>query len=327
MTPRSGGDDQTGLVASDWLTLKAASDYIGVGERRVAKLASDGTVTAKGSGVAMRVSRSALDAYVAKTPAVRATRDRIEQLGAEGLSIEVIARTTGATRYRVERILGRGPASRSGVPYRYRKVKEENDIAGRYRGGESAEDIAHDLGVSVTLVFEELKRLKVALRGRVEPWVASYEDVLTEEYLRRTYVEERRGTWEIAAEVGCSEATVRNWVRRYQIAPRPSSERRRAYKYPPELLQRVASGDLTVEAASEQVGCSRTELSRALRRAGLNLRVRPQLSRDYLTEQYLVQSKSCPQIAAETGWSTQTVRSRLAELEIPRRRGVQRRHQ
>ena len=131
------------------------------------------------------------------------------------------------------------------------------------------------------------------------------------------------GAWEIAAEVGCSESTVRNWLRRHGIPVRPISTRRRAYEFPAALLDEVAEGGLAVEAAAASVGCSRSELTRALRRTGRTLPCerRAELTRQLLVRLYVAHSMSCPEIAAETGWAIGTIRSRLREYEIPRRIG------
>lgn len=250
---------------------------------------------------------------------------QLKVLAGTGASIEMIARTLGTSRYRIEQLVGVGPAGRGDVPYRYRELFAGAEISARYGVGESAEHIAHDLGISVTTVFVVLHRDGVVLRGKYGPHRQSYADVLTADFLRTRYLEAEMGTWEIAAEVGCSEATVRNWLRRHGIRVRPTSTRRRAYEFPADLLDEVREGRLTVEAAAVLVGCSRTELARALRRTGRTLPYerRPELTRQLLVSLYVEQSMSCPEIAAETGWATGTIRSRLREFEIPRRIGCQ----
>jgi len=256
-------------------------------------------------------------------PIVGVVADQAFTLAAQGASIEVIARKLGTSRYRVEKLVGVGPAGRDDVPYRYRELFERSEISSRYRAGESAERIAYDLGISVTTVFALLNREGVALRGKCEPHRTSYADVLTEAFLQTRYVEAEMGAWEIAAEVGCSESTVRNWLRRHGIPVRPISTRRRAYEFSTDLLDRVSSGALAVETAAGQVGCSRSELTRALRRAGRTLpsERRVALTRELLITLYVNQGQSCPEISAETGWAIGTVRSRLREFGIPRRIG------
>ena len=198
-----------------------------------------------------------------------------------------------------------------------------SEISTRYRAGESAERIAYDLEISVTTVFAALHREGAVLRGKCEPHRLSYADVLTEAFLQATYVEADMGAWEIAAEVGCSESTVRNWLRRHGIPVRPIRTRRRAYQFSADLLDQVSIGVVAVEAAAGQVGCSRSELTRALRRAGRTLpnERRVELTRELLVALYVDQSQSCPEISAETGWAIGTVRSRLREFGIPRRIG------
>lgn len=155
-------------VATEWMTFNDAAEHVRVGSRTVRRLVKDGILQAHGVGVGLKsVARSSMHTSE-RTSAVLATRARVEELS-QGLSIEVIARTTGQRGIASRRSSAPAPPDPSGVRYRYRKLKEDADIAGRYRDGESAKDIAHALGVSVTLIFEELKRHNVALRGRTDP--------------------------------------------------------------------------------------------------------------------------------------------------------------
>ena len=176
-------------------------------------------------------------------------------------------------------------------------------------------------------MFDVLHREGVELRGKVGVHVSSYADVLTLAYLREQYAEKRRGTWDIAAEIGCSESTVRNWLRRHQLPVRPMKDRRRAYTFPDELLDAVAAGTVSVEAAASEVGCSRTEFARALARSGRELpyRRRPDLTRELLTRLYMDELLTCPAISRSTGWATGTVRAKLREYGIPRRVGAPKR--
>jgi DNA-directed RNA polymerase specialized sigma24 family protein len=256
-------------------------------------------------------------------PIAGVVTEQVLALAARGAAIEVIARKLGTSRYRVEKLVGGGPAGRDDVPYRYRELFAQSDISTRYRAGESAERIAYDLGISVTTVFAVLHREGAALRGKCEPHRTSYADILTEAFLQTTYVEAEMGAWEIAAEVGCSESTVRNWLRRHGIPVRPISTRRRAYEFSADLLDQVSSGVVAVEAAAGLVGCSRSELTRALRRAGRTLphERRVALTRELLVALYVDQGQSCPEISAETGWAIGTVRSRLRGFGIPCRIG------
>ena len=48
--------------------------------------------------------------------------ERVMVLADKGVSIEVIARKLGTSRYRVEKLVGGGPAGRDDVPYRYREL-------------------------------------------------------------------------------------------------------------------------------------------------------------------------------------------------------------
>ena len=238
--------------------------------------------------------------------------------------MEVIARTIGRSRYFVETIVERAPAGRNDVPYRYRAIKAGVDLRARYRAGESAEDIAHSIGVSVTTVFDWLRAEGVRLRGKSSPHTRSFEGVLSREFLAAEYVVACRPASEIAHQVGCSESTVRNWLRRHAIPVRPMSARRRAYSMPASVLDDVAAGDISLDAAATRVGCSRSEVLRALRRSGRGLPRdrRPPLTESLLREMYVAKRMTCPQIAAQTGWAPLTVRTRLKGYGIPRRLGA-----
>lgn len=256
-------------------------------------------------------------------PIVGVVAEQVLALAARGAAIEVIARELRTSRYRVEKLVGGDPAGRADVPYRYRELFAQSGISTLYRAGDSAERIAYDLGIPVTTVFAVLHREGAVLRGKCEPHRTSYADVLTEAFLQTTYVEAEMGAWEIAAEVGCSESTVRNWLRRRGLPVRPISTRRRAYEFSSDLLDQVSSGVVAVEAAAGLVGCSRSELTRALRRAGRTLphERRVALTCELLVALYVDQAQSCPEISAEMGWAIGTVRSRLRGFGIPRRIG------
>lgn len=250
-------------------------------------------------------------------------RQHVLRLAHEGLSVELIARAVSRTRYFVETTLDAAPVGRADVPYRYREIRAAADVAGRYGSGESAEDIAHAIGVSVTTVFEWLRHDGAELRGKSGPHAQSYAEVLTGSFLIEEYVNKERSASDIAADVGCSESTVRNWIRRHGIRVRPMSTRRRAYTIDPALLDNVAAGTKSVEGAAIEVGCSRSELLRVLRRSGRDLPRdrRRALTCELLRDLYVQHSMSCPEIAAETGWATGTVRQRLKACGIGRRVG------
>src|SRR5438552_17601272 len=52
-----------------------------------------------------------------------------------------------------------------------------------------------------------------------------FEDTLTEAFLKQRYLEEKRSTLAIAAEVGASETTVCNYLRRFNIPLRTKARR------------------------------------------------------------------------------------------------------
>lgn len=186
----------------------------------------------------------------------------VRRLADEGHSIEVIARAVARSRYFVETTLDRAPAGRNDVPYRYRAIRAGADVAARYRAGETAEQIARAIGVSTTTVYDWLRADGLQLRGKSGRHALSFESVLTREFLAAEYTAAGRAASDIAQEVGCSEPTVRNWMRRRQIAVRPMSARKRAYVLPVTLLDDIAQGRSTLDATAAAVGCSRSEVLR-----------------------------------------------------------------
>jgi transposase len=250
-----------------------------------------------------------------------ATIRRIRKLAADAMSIELIARDVGVSRYRVERVLNTAPVGRNDVPYRYRALPAQ--VAHRYRVGEPAEAIARSTGISLTAVYDYVRRAGIELRGKTAPHPPTFEHVLTDEYLQREYVDAGRSAADLAGEVGCSESTVHNWLSRRGIPRRPVSVRRHAYEFPLETLDAVTAGRVSPETAAAAIGCSRTELLRALRRAGRALPsdLKPELTRGLMLELYETEQLNCAQIAQRTGWGVNYVRKALRRHDITLRSG------
>ena len=94
-------------------------------------------------------------------------------------------------------------------------------VVERYEAGAGADRIARELRIGVRTVYADLERAGVERRGRRQKGgTASFADVFTEEFLTAEYVTKRRTVQELAREVGCSESTVLNWLRRYGIRVR-----------------------------------------------------------------------------------------------------------
>jgi AraC-like DNA-binding protein len=250
-----------------------------------------------------------------------ATVHQIRKLAANAMSIELIAREAGVSRYRVEQVLDTAPAGRNNVPYRYRALPAE--VARRYQAGESAEEIARSDDISLTAVYDYLRRTGIALHGKTAPHPPTFEHVLTDAYLRAEYIAAGRSAAELAAEVGCSESTVHNWLRRRSIPRRPVATRRHASDFPDATLDSVAAGQLAPEAAAAAVGCSRTELLRALRRTGRALPAdhKTELTRSLLVQLYETEQLNCAQIALRTGWGVTYIRQALHRHGIKIRSG------
>jgi DNA-binding CsgD family transcriptional regulator len=248
----------------------------------------------------------------------------IRRLARQGESIERIARQLGVSRYLVESTLDDAPAGRNYVPYRFRELQDT--IVRRYRAGDAGEDIARDLGISTTAVYATLNRQQVVLRGKTKPHASSFEAELTADYLHDAVVVQGRSAADIAATIGCSESTVRNWMRRHRITAAPSP-RRTTYAFPDELLDQIAAASVTIDHAAAAIGCSRSEALRALRRSGRNLPAdrRPALTAAFLREHYVQRHMTTVAIADATGWHFNAVRAALRREQIPRRIGTPRR--
>ncbi len=248
------------------------------------------------------------------------TDAQIRRLADAGTSVALIARQLGVSRYRVATTLEVAPVGRNDVPYRLRAL--EADIVDRYRRGQSGEAIARALEISTTAVYATLRRSGVALRGKTHAHELTYEEVLTTEYLTAAIIDARLAPAEVAAQIGCSESTVRNWMRRRGIAPAPRP-RRLTYNFSDELLDQIADGTRTLEEAAAHVGCSRDEVRRALRRSGRTLPTdrRPPLTADLLRDLYMERGMTTVAIAEATGWHFNAVRAALRRHQIPRRIG------
>jgi DNA-directed RNA polymerase specialized sigma24 family protein len=100
------------------------------------------------------------------------------------------------------------------------RAAQEETIASRYLAGTSVEVIARELGVRTGAVYRALQRRGVPRTHKRGHPTASFADRLTADFLAEEYERKERSTADIAAELGCSESTVRNWLRHHGIRAR-----------------------------------------------------------------------------------------------------------
>jgi biotin operon repressor len=148
-----------------------------------------------------------------------------------------------------------------------------------YRAGRcSLSAIAADLGCSRTAVRREFSRQGVMVRRPGRPRGRSHlRDVLTDAFLRAEYVDARRSSVELAAELGCSHKTVLRYLAAYGIEIRGRGSRgggvggglARSY-----LRTRYLEEGARAEEIAAEVGCSRSSVFAALARYDISRRRR-----------------------------------------------------
>ena len=149
--------------------------------------------------------------------------------------------------------------------------------------------------------------------------------VLTEQYLRREYLDKGRSSSALAGEVGCSHKTILRHLRLFGISSRGRGVRPAPY---PELQSvrflevRLQAGRTASDIAAE-LGCSRSAAAAAVRAAGLARHERSAfartLSREYLARAYTTERRSLAEIAEEVGCGPSTVARHLRRHRIATR--------
>jgi predicted transcriptional regulator len=191
--------------------------------------------------------------------------------------------------------------------------------------GRSAKDIAAEVGVSEQSVLRYLSRAGISARRGGSGELSA---VLTEEFLRREYVEGGRGAKEIAAEVGVSEQSVLRYLRRHGFKARTTRPSSLGEVLTVEYLERehVEGGRSVADLAAEH-GVSEQAIRNWINkrglggRAGTRARVGDRLTYAVLHREYQVKGRSIADIADEVGVSEQSVLRYLHKHGIPVRRG------
>jgi DNA-binding CsgD family transcriptional regulator len=152
----------------------------------------------------------------------------------------------------------------------------------------------------------------------------SYLDgVLTEQYLRREYVEGRRTAAQLADELGCTHKTVLRYLARYGLPVRGRGQRHGKYaelRSASYLRARYVAEGASVSAIAAELGCSRSSVRAALAAAGIRrLTADParRLTAEFLLAAYVRDRRSTVDVAAEVGCGPATVTRALRRHGIP----------
>jgi hypothetical protein len=152
----------------------------------------------------------------------------------------------------------------------------------------------------------------------------SYLDgVLTEQYLRREYVEGHRSSAQLAAEVGCTHKTVLRHLARHGLPVRGKGQRGAKFfelRSARFLRTRYVEERATMSAIAAEVGCSRSCVSAALAAAGIGkvtADAARRLTAEYLRAGYAIDGRSTVDLAAELGCGPSTVARALRRHGIP----------
>lgn len=207
-------------------------------------------------------------------------------------------------------------------PSRYSDVLTEEYLRREYvDNARSGTDIAEEVGCARHAVYAALRRHGIDVRdgtgfGGRESWG----DVLTEEFLRREYVDREKSGNQIAEESGVNPSVVYAWLERHGIDRRQTTA---DLPYTEEWLreQYLDEGRPASELA-EEVGLSVPGLYAALRKYGIRRDDRPSrsvLTRELLLREYVENGRDVDEIAAANAVDRSTVYAALRRHGIPLR--------
>lgn len=214
-----------------------------------------------------------------------------------------------------------------------KKLKDKVWLREQYvQNRQSTTEIADELDVSSTTIINWLRTHDITIRDSVlsETALSRLRD---SEWMYRRYVEEWAPTTEIASQLGCSPATVSNWLSEHEIAVRPQKES----ILPEEAVGKLQDADWlreqyidhrkTLGEIGEELGVSgravglRLEAHGIERRESKESRLNPEAIRylrdaDWLREQYIENERGTVDIAEEIGAADSTVRDWLRSHNI-----------
>jgi excisionase family DNA binding protein len=194
-----------GHADDDLLSTDQVAELLGITPRTVINLGDNGALSYLVVGRARRYTLPAIDAFL------------------DGTRVQVGAlshlRPPPVRPKRSRRTAPRQVAANAA------RAAQDEAIAARYLAGTSAEVIARQLGIRVGAVYRALQRQNVPRTHKRGHPTASFADRLTQAFLAEEYTQKERSTADIAAEVGCSESTIRNWLRYHGIRARNRTDR------------------------------------------------------------------------------------------------------
>lgn len=161
------------------------------------------------------------------------------------------------------------PASR---PRRYPQLYEPDWLAEQLRVRRPLREIAAQVGCSTAAVRRAITTLGITDRRAYAE--RRFPQLHDKAWLRRRYIDERKSSTAIAAELGCGNGATLRALHRAAIDVRSGPHARRypqlhdaAWLRRRAINERASTAQLVAE-----LGCSRTSVRRALRRAGIHRR-------------------------------------------------------
>lgn len=158
-------------------------------------------------------------------------------------------------------------------------LKNEGWLREQYcERGRTMEQIADEVGVSVYLVRKWMQEHEIDRRSPAESQVDGDLELLDdEEWLREQYYEREKTLKEIADEVGLSEKTVRNRMKRYDIERRSPVESRvdgdlELLDDEEWLREQYCDKEKTTYEIADEVGLSRSVVTKRLKRHDIEIR-------------------------------------------------------
>jgi transposase-like protein len=259
-----------------------------------------------------------------------------EEYVVKGRSVAALAREHGVSDQAIRNWLRRrdiasrrpgGTQARDRLTFAY--LHREYEQRGR-----SVAEIAAQVGVSEQSVLRYLHRHGIEVRrGRPEAVAPSpsangrgrpawLDGLLTEELLRREYVDAGRSAADIARQVGASEQSVLRYLHRRGIPVRPAASGLDTVFTAAYLEEQYVQQGRSLGEIGRAHGVSGETVRKWLARHGIERRSVDQarcIDRTQLEQLYLRDGRSIAAIAEELGVSATTVTKRLDGFGIPRR--------
>jgi DNA-directed RNA polymerase specialized sigma24 family protein len=178
--------------------------------------------------------------------------------------------------------------------------------------------VAASLGVAPQTVHNRLVAAEIPRR----PSPSTPRTDITDDEIRRLYVDQQWSAPEIAAHLGCGTSTVYARLDGMGVARRPARPRRNARPGDHELRQLCATERLSLRQIAERFGVSAQAVHGWVTAAGIDRRLpggtAPPIDTDELVERYLL-GASGPELALDFGCSPATIYRRLEDAGIDRR--------